>query len=97
MIDNSCNFFHAGDIKLESGEVLPEAKLGYTTFGELNTAGDNAVLVLTHFGGTHENSQYLVGSEMALYPSRYFIVIVNLFGNGADIGMNFQYKETTHL
>lgn len=84
MIDNSCNFFHAGDIKLESGEVLPEAKLGYTTFGELNTAGDNAVLVLTHFGGTHENSQYLVGSEMALDPSRYFIVIVNLFGNGAS-------------
>jgi len=84
MIQTACNFFEAGDVKLQCGQILPDAKLAYVTLGELSSAGDNAVLVVTHFGGTHENSQYLIGPEMALDPSRYFIVIVNLFGNGAS-------------
>ncbi len=84
MIQTDCDFFEAGNVVLESGKILPDTKLAYTTFGELNSTGDNAVLVITHFGGTHANSQYLIGETMALNPSRYFIVVANLLGNGAS-------------
>ena len=32
----------------ESGVVLPEAKVVYGTYGHLNAAGDNAVLLPSH-------------------------------------------------
>lgn len=77
--------FVAGDVLLESGEVLRGAWLAYRTFGTLNATGDNAVLVPTHFGGTHEQSLYLFGRGRALDPARHFIVVVNLIGNGVSI------------
>lgn len=77
--------FVAGDVLLESGETLHGASLAYCTFGTLNAAGDNAVLVPTHFGGTHEQSLYLFGRGRALDPDRHFIVVVNLIGNGVSI------------
>ena len=74
--------FDAGDVTLASGEQLANTKLAYITRGELNDDRDNAVLITTFFGGTHENSQYLVGENMAIDPSRYFVVVANLLGNG---------------
>lgn len=35
-----------GDLTLESGRVLPGVRMAYETWGRLNAAGDNAVLVL---------------------------------------------------
>lgn len=77
-----CRQFETGDITLENRGVLAGARLAYVTYGELNRAGDNAVLVTTFFGGTHENAGYLVGAGRALDPQRYFVVVANLFGNG---------------
>ena len=37
--------FELGDFALQKGSVLPDAKLGYLTLGELNAAKDNAVAV----------------------------------------------------
>ncbi len=74
--------FHAGDVGLDSGQTLPGAFLAYQTFGTLNAAGDNAVLIPTHFGATHLNSLYLLGEDKALDPRAFFIVVVNLIGNG---------------
>lgn len=82
MSASDCMIFDAGDIQLDSGEVLENAELAYITRGELNANADNAVLIATFFGGTHENAQYLVGEGMAIDPSRYFVVVANLFGNG---------------
>lgn len=84
MITPAAARFAAGDVILESSETLRGAELVYVTHGNLNPAGDNAVLISTHFGGTHLNSQYLIGEGMALDPRRYFIVVVNLCGNGAS-------------
>lgn len=79
-----CELYRAGDVNLESGEVLPDAKLAYVSFGSLNTAGDNAIIVPTHFGGTHKHSEYLMGAGRPIDPDKYFIVIVNLIGNGVS-------------
>ena len=80
----TCDYFDAGDVSLDSGEVLANAKIAYITFGQLNTERNNAIIMPTHFGGTHEQSLYLTGPGKALDPSKYFIVIVNLLGNGVS-------------
>ena len=82
MIQNSCAYLELGNVALDSGQILTDTRLAFVTFGLLNETQDNAVLVLTHFGGTHLNSQFLIGPDMALDPKRYFIVVANLFGNG---------------
>ena len=36
-----------GRLELEEGGVIPDCHLAYTTWGELNEARDNAILILT--------------------------------------------------
>ena len=38
-------FVDLGAVELERGGVLPAVRIAYETWGELNAAGDNAVLV----------------------------------------------------
>ncbi len=73
--------FSLGSLELQSGVTLPDAKLAYASHGALNAAGDNAVLHPTWYGGIHSDA-WLVGEGRALDPSRYFVVVPNLFGNG---------------
>ena len=74
--------FDAGDLALQSGERLPDAKLAYKTYGMLSPAKDNVVLLPTFYTGTHERNEGFFGRGRALDPARHFIVSVNLFGNG---------------
>jgi homoserine O-acetyltransferase len=76
--------FELGDVPLQSGETLRDARIAYATHGELSAEGDNAVLFPTYYGGTHRENARLVGAGRALDPSRWFIVIPNLFGNGVS-------------
>jgi homoserine O-acetyltransferase len=84
MSELTLEIFSAGDVELESGETLPDARVAYCVRGTLNGTKDNAIIMPTHFGGTHEHSQYLTGDGRALDPERYFIVTVNLIGNGVS-------------
>ena len=74
--------FDAGDFVLQSGETLPDSRLAYVTRGALDDEGSNAILAFTHFGARHGDCQYLVGEDMALDPRRFFVVVLNLMGNG---------------
>ncbi len=80
--DSDCDIFELGDIALQSGVVLPAAKLAYKTIGRLNAAGDNAVLIPSYYTGTHEGNEGYVAASRVLDPERHFIVLTNLFGNG---------------
>jgi homoserine O-acetyltransferase len=73
-----------GDVTLQSGEVLREARLAYATFGKLNAAGENAILFPTYYTGTHSDNARVIGSGWALDPDRWFIIVPNLFGNGVS-------------
>ncbi len=75
--------FELGDLPLEAGGSLYAAKLAYATFGELNAARDNAVLIPTWFSGTSKIMEQLyIGEGRPLDPARYFIIIANQLGNG---------------
>lgn len=71
-----------GDLALEYGDVLRSASLAYSTFGQLNAARDNAVLLPSYYTGTHASYSSWIGTARALDPAEYFIIAVNLFGNG---------------
>lgn len=73
--------FELGDFALQKGAVLPNAKLGYATLGELNAAKDNVVVCPTWFTATpSDTALWMTGGERALDPERFFIVIPNHFG-----------------
>ncbi|MBS1255038.1 MAG: Homoserine O-acetyltransferase [Deltaproteobacteria bacterium] len=74
--------FRLGDVELLSGQVLPDAMLAYTTYGELSPDRDNVVLLPTFYTGSHIRNEGFFGSGRAIDPARHFIVSVNLFGNG---------------
>ncbi|MGQ0502543.1 MAG: alpha/beta fold hydrolase [Panacagrimonas sp.] len=75
--------YDLGDFGLEDGGTIRGCKLAYATFGTLNAAKDNAILITTWFSGTSKiMEQVYVGEGRALDPKKYFIVIVNQIGNG---------------
>ena len=70
-----------GRLELEEGGVIPDCQLAVTTWGELNEAKDNAILITTWYSGTHQIfADAYIGSEHALDPEKYFIVVANQIG-----------------
>lgn len=74
--------FKLGDVELQSGEVLSDARLAYKTYGALNPSRDNVVLMPTFYTGTHVRNEGFFGAGRAVDPATHYIVSVNLFGNG---------------
>jgi homoserine O-acetyltransferase/O-succinyltransferase len=74
--------FEAGDIALQSGLTYRQAHLAYKTYGTLDAAKSNAVVYPTSYGSQHYDLEWAVAPGKALDPTKYFIVIINKFGNG---------------
>ncbi|MCC7121112.1 MAG: alpha/beta fold hydrolase [Gammaproteobacteria bacterium] len=65
----------------QSGVTL-DLKLAYRTFGELSAARDNVIIVPTFYGGRDVDTAYMHAPGRAIDPSRYFVIVPNMFGNG---------------
>ena len=74
--------FTIENFRLESGVTLPKAVVVYGTYGTLNAARDNAVLLPSHYMAKHHGYDWLIGAGRALDPRSYFLVATELFGNG---------------
>ena len=74
--------FDLGDVVLQRGATLRDAKLAYKTFGELDADKGNAIVYPTWYSGFHWDNEWLIGEGMALDPARYFIIVPNMLGNG---------------
>lgn len=81
-VDGERHAFLIGNFKTESGAVLPEAKLMYATYGKLNAARDNVILLPSHYMADSHGYEWLIGHDKALDPGKYFLVATELFGNG---------------
>ncbi len=74
--------FELGDFELQSGEVLPDAHMGYAAHGALNEARDNVIVYPTWWSGRHQANAGYIGKGKALDPDKYFIVVPDMFTNG---------------
>ena len=74
--------FELGNLALQKGMTLPDAKLAYKTFGKLNDNKSNVIVLLTYMASTHYDNQWVIREGSALDPNKYFIIIPNIFGNG---------------
>src|ERR1700674_3009916 len=74
--------FAIANFKTESGVVLPQARVVYGTYGKLNAAKDNVVLLPSHYMANFHGYEWLIGADKALDSSKLFLVATELFGNG---------------
>jgi homoserine O-acetyltransferase len=74
--------FVIANFKTESGVILPEAHVVYGSYGKLNAAKDNAVLLPSHYMANFHGYEWLIGADKALDSSKLFLVATELFGNG---------------
>jgi len=84
-----------GGFVCESGQVLPDVEIAFETYGQLNAAGDNAVLITpaltagAHVAGFHDSRENLaskgwwdvmVGPGKPIDTTRWFVVCSSLLG-----------------
>ena len=74
--------FELGAFTLRNGRVLRDARLVYRVYGTLAPDRSNVVLYPTSYGAQHTDIEWLVRPDGILDPGRWFVVIVNMFGNG---------------
>lgn len=79
---SEADLFELGDIELQNGETLYNAKLAYKTYGKLNREKNNVVVLPTFYTGNHIRNEGFFGKDRAINPDRHFVVSINLFGNG---------------
>jgi len=90
-IPNLKYFQYNKRFKLESGKILSQFKLAYETYGQLNEAKSNVILIFHALSGSShvykDNSELggwwdeMVGPNMAFDTDKYFIICVNLLGS----------------
>ena len=95
------------DFEFESGEVLPELNLHYTTIGELlrdsSGSATNAVLIMhgtTGYGGGFLSERFaggLFGPGQLLDAERYYIILTDAIGHGKSSrpsdGLHMEFPE----
>lgn len=80
-------------LELQSGKSLPQYTIAYETYGELNAAADNALLVLhaltgdAHAAGKHSEDDKkfgwwneMIGPGKAFDTNKYFVISSNILG-----------------
>ncbi|MEJ1088885.1 homoserine O-acetyltransferase [Microbacterium sp. Mu-80] len=86
-------FTFLGDFRTENGDALPAARLAWESWGELNAARDNAILILhaltgdSHVrgdaGAGHPTAGWwhdIVGPGAAIDTDRWFVIAPNMLG-----------------
>jgi len=86
-------FFHKQPLTLQCGSTLPEFELVFETYGELNAAASNAVLVCHALSGDHHAAGYhsaddarpgwwdaCIGPGKPVDTNRFFVVCLNNLG-----------------
>lgn len=74
--------FDLGDVPLQRGATLRNARLAYKTYGKLDVDKGNVIVYPTWYSGQHHDNEWLIGPGMALDPEKYFIIVPNMLGNG---------------
>jgi len=88
--------YDIGSLQLEEGGQLDKCELAVATYGTLNEAKDNAILITTWYSGTSKiMEQVYIGEEHTLDPNKYFIIVVNQIGSGLSTSPSNYSGEKT--
>jgi homoserine O-acetyltransferase/O-succinyltransferase len=71
-----------GSCSLSSGAVIPDCRLAYRSFGRLNAARDNTVLIGTWLLGRSDDWVPLLGSNAVVDTTKFHVVVVDAFADG---------------
>jgi homoserine O-acetyltransferase len=86
--DGAQQFVNLGRCTLDNGQTIEHCRVGYRTFGTLNAAGDNAVLMPTWLNGRTEDLLALVGSVPSktrlINTTKYYAVLLDSLGDGVS-------------
>lgn len=85
-----------GDLTLQCGRTLAQARLAYKTYGELAKDRSNVILYPTSYGAQHQDTQWLIGPGRVLDSSRWFVVVPNMFTNGLSTSPSNCVPELRH-
>ncbi len=69
-----------GDLRLESGTVIPNVRMTYITHGTMNPERSNAILSIHGLRGNRDAQSFLAGPGRALDTDRYFVVQPDTLG-----------------
>jgi homoserine O-acetyltransferase len=78
--------FLLGDLPVERGGVIGDARLVWQAHGTLNRARDNVIVYPCSYTATHEDLTWLIEPDGVLDPGQWFIVIPDMFSNGLSSG-----------
>lgn len=82
--DGQQQFANLGDLKLQSGDVLHDCRIGYRTFGKLIPDRSNVILFPTWAGGTTEQLAGSIGAAKLADSSKYFVIAIDALSNGVS-------------
>ncbi|MCU0566082.1 MAG: alpha/beta fold hydrolase [Oculatellaceae cyanobacterium Prado106] len=74
--------FKLNHFTLHCGATLDEVQIVYQTYGALNGDRTNAILYPTSYGAQHSDIDWLIGENRILDPTKWFVIIPNMLGNG---------------
>lgn len=71
-----------GECRLSSGAVLPNCRVAYRSYGKLNAARDNAVLIPTWLLGRSEDWQPLLTGDALVDTTQFYVIVVDALADG---------------
>jgi homoserine O-acetyltransferase len=78
--------FELGDTEVERGGVIRDARLVWQSHGTLNAKRDNVIVYPCSYTATHDDLSWLIGPDGILDPTRWFVVVPDMFSNGLSSG-----------
>lgn len=87
-LDGQQRIANLGQCKLENGQTIEDCRVGYRTYGHLNAAQDNVVLVPTWLYGKSSDLGSLFGdgssSQQLVDTGKFFGIAIDAFANGVS-------------
>ncbi len=76
--------FDAGKFAFENGGEIPNMKVGYVTWGTLNAAKSNAILLVPGTSGTRHSYDRHIGPGKTFDTDKYFVIGADPIGGGTS-------------
>lgn len=74
-----------GEFQFEGGGAIKHLRMSYVTYGELNPAKDNAILLQHGLAADHHLADHLIGPGRAFDTSQYFVIWPDALGATRDL------------